>query len=115
MDNSGQAMLLRIFVGESDSWHHKSLHSAIVEEARKQGLAGATVVRGLEGYGASGHIHSARLVDMSPDLPIVIEIVDDETKVQAFLPTVDEMMSAGMVTLERVTVHIFRGGEKPAG
>jgi uncharacterized protein len=115
MDAYGEATLLRIYVGESDTWHHKSLHTAIVEEAHKLGLAGATVLRGLEGYGASGHIHSARLVDISPDLPIVIEIVDEEDKIQSFLPVVDEMMSAGLVTLERVTVHIYRGGDSPAG
>jgi len=110
MESSGEALLLRIFVGESDSWQHKSLHSAIVEEARQQGLAGATVLRGMEGYGANRHIHTARLVDISPDLPIVIELVDEEAKIQAFLPLVEEMMVAGLVTLERVTVHLYRGG-----
>jgi uncharacterized protein len=111
MDSSGQATLLRIFVGESATWHHKSLHSAIVEEANKQGLAGATVLRGIEGYGAKHRIHTARLIDVTPELPIVIEIVDEEPKIAAFLPVIDEMMSSGMVTLERVTVHIYRGGD----
>ena len=114
MEPFGQATLLRIFVGESDTWHHKSLHSAIVESARTQGLAGATVLRGIEGYGANRHIHTARLVDISPDLPIVIEIVDEEAKIQEFLPVVEEMMSNGLVTLERVTVHIYRGGRQQA-
>src|SRR5437588_4918971 len=101
MESSGEALLLRIFVSESDTWHHRSLHSAIVEEARKRGLAGATVLRGIEGYGAGRHIHTARLVDLSPDLPIVIELVDDEAKIRAFLPIVEPMISAGLVTLER--------------
>ncbi|MHB8575482.1 MAG: DUF190 domain-containing protein [Dehalococcoidia bacterium] len=114
MESAGESLLLRIFVGASDTWQHTSLHSAIVEEARKHGLAGATVLRGMEGYGANRHIHTARLVDITPDLPIVIELVDEETKIQAFLPVVEQMMTAGLVTLEHVTVHLYRGGVQPA-
>lgn len=110
MESSGQAVLLRIFVGESDTWHGKALHTALVEAAREQGLAGATVLRGVEGYGANRHIHTARLVDISPDLPMVVEIVDEEAKIQAFLARVEEMVGNGLVTLERVTVHLYRGG-----
>jgi PII-like signaling protein len=112
METSGQAVLLRIFIGESDTWLGKSLHTALVEEARNQGLAGATVVRGSEGFGANRHIHTARLVDISPDLPMIVEIVDEEAKIQAFLGRVEQMVGNGLVTLERVTVHIYRGGRK---
>lgn len=110
MDTPGQGVLLRIFVGESDRWHGKALHLALVEEARRQGLAGATVLRGIEGFGAHSRIHTARLVDIAPDLPIVVEIVDEEAKIQAFLPTVEAMVHEGLVTWERVNVIIYRGG-----
>ncbi len=101
-------MLLRIFIGESDRWQGKSLHQALVEEAKTQGLAGATVVQGIMGYGAHSRIHMARLVDISPDLPILVELVDEEAKIQAFLPTVERMVSGGMVTLEQVQVLLYR-------
>jgi PII-like signaling protein len=108
MDSSAQGMLLRIFIGESDHWHGKSLHLALVEEAKRQGLAGATVLRGVMGYGAHSAIHSTRLVDISSDLPMVVELVDEEAKLEAFLPTVHEMVREGLVTLERVNVLIYR-------
>jgi PII-like signaling protein len=114
MDASGPATLLRIFVGDGDRWHHKSLASAIVEEALKHGLAGATVLRGVEGFGANRHLHTMHLVELVSDLPIVIEIVDDDAKIQAFLPVVEQMMTNGLVTLERVTVHVYRGGREQA-
>jgi uncharacterized protein len=103
-----QGLLLRIFVGETDRWHGKSLHLALVEEARKQGLAGATVLQGIMGFGAHSRIHTARLVDISPDLPIVIELVDAEDRINAFLPAVQEMVAEGLVTLERVSVLLYR-------
>src|SRR5437588_5809735 len=108
MEMPGQGVLLRILVGESDKWQHKALHLALVEEAKKQGLAGATVLRGMEGFGARSRIHTARLVDITPDLPIVVEIVDAESKIQAFLPTVEAMVGEGLVTWERVNVVIYR-------
>ena len=111
MNIQGQGVLLRIFIGESDRWHGKSLHMALVEEAKRQGLAGATVVRGIEGFGAHSRIHTARLVDIAPDLPMIVEIVDHEPKIAAFLPTVHDMVSEGLVTLEKVNVIIYRGGK----
>jgi uncharacterized protein len=108
MDTFRQSVLLRIFIGESDRWHGKSLYSALVEEAKAEGLAGATVVQGIMGYGAHSRIHSARLVDISPDLPIVVELVDDEERIQSFLPKVEAMVAEGLVTLERVSVVLYR-------
>jgi len=102
------SVLLRIIVDESDTWHGKSLHTAIVEEARNSGLAGATVFRGFEGYGVNGRIHTTHLVDITPDLPMLVEIVDAEEKIQAFLPTVESMMQGGVVTLQPVTVMLYR-------
>ncbi|MGH2587861.1 MAG: DUF190 domain-containing protein [Dehalococcoidia bacterium] len=108
MEAPGQGLLLRIFIGDSDTWHGKSLHLAIVEEAKRQGLAGATVLRGMEGFGAHSRIHTTRLMDISQDLPIVVEIVDDEAKIMAFLPVVDSMVQEGLVTWERVNVVMYR-------
>jgi PII-like signaling protein len=108
MDAPSQGMLLRIFIGESDRWEGKNLERALVEEAKRQGLAGATVLRGSMGYGAHSQIHSARIVDLSPDLPVVVEIVDQEAAIQAFLPTVEAMVREGLVTLERVSVLLYR-------
>jgi PII-like signaling protein len=104
----GEGRLLRIFVGESDRWHGKPLYEAIVERARKEGLAGATVVRGLEGFGAHSRLHTTRILRLSEDLPVVIELVDTAEKIDAFLPGLDEMVSEGMVTLEPVHVIAYR-------
>ena len=108
METPSQGVLLRIYIGDSDRWHGKSLHLALVEEARRQGLAGATVLRGMEGYGAHSRIHTTRLVELTSDLPIVVEIVDAEEKIQAFLPTVEAMVQEGLVTWERVNVIVYR-------
>ncbi len=108
METPSQGMLLRIFIGESDRWQGKSLHLALVEEAKRAGLAGATVLRGMEGFGAHSRIHTTRLMDLSPDLPIVVEIVDNEAKIQAFLPAVETMVREGLVTWERVNVILYR-------
>jgi uncharacterized protein len=110
MDEQSEGMLLRIYIGESDRWHGKRLYQALVEEAKAHGLAGATVMQGVMGFGAHSHIHEARLVDISPDLPIIVELVDEEPKIRGFLTTVGEMIAAGMVTLERVNVLIYREG-----
>jgi len=103
------ALLLRIFVGESDRWEHQPLYEAIVLKARELHLAGATVLRGPMGFGAASRIHTAKILRLSMDLPIVIEIVDTEEKVNAFLPILDEMMGGGLVTLEKVKVIHYRG------
>ena len=110
MKLEGEGKLLRIFIGESDRHDGGSLHEYLLREARRQGLAGATVLRGLAGFGAKSHIHTAKILRLSEDLPIVIEIVDTAEKIEAFLPTVDASVSEGMVTVERVDVRIYRAG-----
>jgi PII-like signaling protein len=105
--------LLRIFVGESDRWSGKPLYEAIVQEARRRGLAGATVFKGCEGFGAHSRIHTTRILRLSEDLPVVIEIVDTEDKVQGFLPVLDEMVQEGLVTVEKATVIFYRSGSVP--
>jgi len=105
-------MLLRIFIGESDRFNHKPLYEAIVLKAREVHLGGATVLRGPMGFGKSSRMHTAKILRLSMDLPIVIEIVDSEKKINAFLPTLEEMMSGGMVTLERVQVVEYRHAER---
>ena len=101
-------MLLRVFIGESDRWHHQPLYEAIVLKARELHLAGATVLRGPMGYGKSSRLHTAKILRLSMDLPLVIEVVDSEEKIQAFLPVLDEMMKGGLVTLEKVRVIDYR-------
>ena len=108
------AVLLRIFIGESDRWQHKPLYEAIVLKARELHLAGATVLRGPMGFGKSSRLHTAKILRLSMDLPLVIEIVDSEEKVQSFLPTLDKMLTGGLITLERVKVLEYRGS-KAAG
>lgn len=98
------SMMLRIFLGEADRHEHQALYEAIVLKAREAGLAGATVLRGPMGFGKSSHLHTAKILRLSEDLPIVIEIVDSEEKVNAFLPALDKMMGSGLVTLEKVKV-----------
>jgi PII-like signaling protein len=102
--------LLRIFVGESDQWHGKPLYEALILKAREMGLAGATMMRGLMGYGAKSRIHTAKLLRLSEDLPVVVEIVDSEEKINAFLPVVDAMVQEGLVTLEPIKVIQYRSG-----
>ena len=104
MEIPTDAVLLRIFLGESDRWEHKPLYEAIVLAARAAQLAGATVLRGPMGFGKSSHLHTAKILRLSMDLPLVIEIVDSEEKINAFLPMIDEMMESGLVTLERARV-----------
>lgn len=105
------AMLLRIFIGESDRWHHKPLYEAIVLKAREVHMAGATVLRGPMGFGKTSHLHTAKILRLSLDLPMVIEMVDSEEKINAFLPVLDEMMQGGLVTLERARVIDYRAEE----
>jgi PII-like signaling protein len=103
-----EAVLLRIFIGESDRWHHHSLYEAIVLKAREMHLAGATVLRGPMGFGKTSILHTAKILRLSFDLPLVIEIVDSEEKITAFLPVLDEMMSGGLLTMEKVQVISYR-------
>ena len=98
------AVLLRIFIGESDRYQHRPLYEAIVLKARELQLAGATVLRGPMGFGKSSHLHTAKILRLSMDLPIVIEIVDTEEKINAFLPRLDEMIGGGLATLQRAKV-----------
>ncbi|HTO62047.1 MAG TPA: DUF190 domain-containing protein [Bradyrhizobium sp.] len=99
-----QALLLRIFIGENDQFNGSPLHEAIVLKAREQHLAGATVLRGPMGFGKSSRLHTAKILRLSEDLPLVIEIVDSEDNINRFLPMLDEMMSSGLITLEKVQV-----------
>ncbi|HEX4012793.1 MAG TPA: DUF190 domain-containing protein [Candidatus Cybelea sp.] len=103
--------LLRVFIGESDRWGYQPLYTAIVEAARKAGLGGATVFKGIEGYGGHSVVHAARVFDFSTDLPVLIEIVDSEERIRSFLPILDEMIKEGLVTLETVEVIAYRAGE----
>jgi PII-like signaling protein len=108
----GEGKLLRIFIGESDKHGRKPLYQAIVEMLREEGMAGATVLRGIEGFGATSRLHTARILRLSEDLPIVIEVADTAERIEAIMPKIDEMVSEGMVTLERVEVVSYRAQEK---
>ena len=104
-----EAVLLRIFIGENDRWQHKPLYEAIVLKAREMHLGGATVLRGPMGFGRTSRLHTAKILNLSTDLPLVIEIVDSEAKISEFLPVIDEMITGGLVTLEKVKVLHYRG------
>ena len=108
--NLDDGLLLRIFIGEQDRYDDEPLHQWLVSEAHRQGLAGATVLRGLEGYGADGSLHTARVLRLSTDLPLVVEIVDTPEKVEAFLPAVDSALQVGLVTIEKVRMKFYRKG-----
>jgi PII-like signaling protein len=105
-----EGKLLRIFIGESDRHDGHPLHEWLLQRAREQGLAGATVVRGLSGFGAHSRMHTAKILRLSEDLPIVIEIVDAAEKVEAFLTTVDGVIEEGLATVERVSIRFYRSG-----
>jgi PII-like signaling protein len=111
MQIPNDAVLLRIFIGESDRWGHKPLYEAIVLAVRETHLAGATVLRGPMGFGKASRLHTAKILRLSMDLPLVIEIVDSEEKINSFLPTLDKMIDGGLVTLEKVKVLHYRGEE----
>ncbi len=104
MKLEGEALLLRVFVGESDKWHGKPVYEAIVLKARELHLAGATVLRGPMGFGANSRLHTVKILRLSEDLPIIVEIVDSEEKINLLLPHIDEMVTEGLVTLEKVRV-----------
>ena len=112
MEIPQDAILLRIFIGESDRWENGPLYQAIVLRARETHLGGATVLRGPMGYGKTSRLHTTKIFQLSVDLPLVIEIVDSEEKINAFLPELDKMISGGLVTLEKVKVLHYRGTEK---
>ena len=105
------AVLLRVFIGESDRWHHQPLYEAIVLKAREMHLAGATVLRGSMGFGKSSRLHTAKILRLSMDLPVVIEIVDSEDKIQNFVSVLDSMISGGLLTMEKVAVIQYRAAE----
>jgi uncharacterized protein len=104
----GTGLLARIYIGESDTWHGRPLYEAIIHMLRERGLAGATVLRGIEGFGAKQHLHTTRILSLSQDLPILIEIVDQEDRLRAVLPELDAMVADGLITLERVEVVAYR-------
>src|SRR5882762_8973753 len=100
MKIEGPALRLTVFIGESDQWHHRPLYTEIVHRAHAAGLAGATVLRGVEGYGASNHIHTSRLLSLSEDLPVAVIIIDAEERIRGFLRELDELIKEGLVILE---------------
>ena len=106
-----EAVLLRIFLGETDRWERKPLYEAIVIKAREMHLGGATVLRGPMGFGKSSRLHTSKILRLSMDLPMVVEIVDSDEKIQSFLPVLDKMMGGGLVTLEAVKVIDYRGSK----
>jgi len=107
--------MLRIYIGESDTWHGRPLYQAIVARLRQEGIAGATVLRAIEGFGATSRLHTARILRLSEDLPLVIEVVDTEQSIDRILPVLDDMVGDGLVTLERVEVVAYRGRPHPKG
>lgn len=108
MKIEGEGRLVRIYLGEQDDWKGVPLHEAIVLRAHELGLAGATVLRGLMGYGAQGRLHAAKVVRLAEDLPVVVEIVDRADRIEAFLPELDAMVREGLVTVERVRIARYR-------
>ncbi len=111
MELPQEAVLLRIHLGESDKWQHQPLYEAIVLKARELHLAGATVLRGPMGFGRSSRLHTAKILRLSEDLPLVIEIVDVADKINAFLPILDSMMQGGLITMEKVKVLHYKSGD----
>ncbi len=109
----GEQVLVRIFIGEGDKWHHRPLSEALLERLRKDGFAGATVFHGVAGFGARSVLHTAHLLRLSEDLPVVIEVVDTQERVERLLPILDEMISEGLVTLEKARVVKYAPGQRP--
>jgi PII-like signaling protein len=105
----GERTLLRVFIGEADRFGSRPLHQALVERARAEGVAGATVLRGIEGFGASSRVHTTRILRLSEDLPVIVEVVDTEERIQGLIPIFEEMLSDGLMTLERAEVLLYRG------
>ena len=109
MTIEGPALRLTVFIGEDDQWHHRPLYHEIVHRAHQAGLAGASVLRGVEGYGASSRIHTTRLLSLSEDLPVAVIIVDQEDRIRAFLPQLDELVAEGLVIIDPVEVIRYAG------
>jgi PII-like signaling protein len=110
----GERTLMRIFIGESDKFHGKPLYEALVHKFREKGLAGATVLRGVAGFGASSTVHTDKILRLSLDLPLIIEVVETEEAVQAILPDLEKMIGGGLITLERARVIMYRPAGVPA-
>jgi hypothetical protein len=108
----GQGYLVRIYIGESDQWHGRPLYQQIVELLRERGIAGATALRGIEGFGAKAHLHTTRILRLSEDLPVLIEAVDQEDRIRSILPELDAMVGDGLITLERVEVIVHRSSQE---
>ena len=115
MKTEGQSHLLRIFINESDRWEGRPLYETIIRIAREQGLAGATALRAIEGFGAGGRVHSVKVLHLSEDVPIVVEIIDTPERIAAFLPTIDKMVAEGVVTLEKVHTFSYRRDGSESG
>ncbi|MFA6356438.1 MAG: DUF190 domain-containing protein [Candidatus Omnitrophota bacterium] len=112
MKTPADGKLLRIFIGEADKWNGKPLYEEIVLLARKNGMAGATVVKGSMGFGCKSRMHTSKFLELSTDLPVIIEIVDSEEKITAMMPFLDEMVKEGLVTLEKANVIMYRAEKK---
>ena len=108
----GEQILVRVFIGESDKWHGKALHEAIVEMLRKEGFSGATVLRGVGGFGGSSVYHTDKLLRMSQDLPIILETIESAERIDQILPRLDEMVEGGLITLEKVRVILYRAAKR---
>jgi PII-like signaling protein len=108
----GEQLLVRIFLGESDKWHHVPLYRAVLERLRREGFAGATVLHGIAGFGARSVLHAVHLLDLSADLPVVIEVVDDAAHVDRLTEILDEMLDGGLVTVEKVRVLRYAPGQR---
>src|SRR4029077_8825142 len=108
----GDRTLMRIHIGESDKWHGKSLHEVIVELLRREGFSGATVLRGVAGYGGSRVYHTDKILRLSQDLPIIVEVVENTERIEKILPRLDEMVEGGLITLEKVRVILYRAAKK---
>ena len=115
MKIEGEARRVRIYIDEDDRWHGKPLFAAIVERCRAEGIAGATVLRGIEGYGAHSRIHTARILQLAEELPMVIDIIDREERINDLLPILDEMVTEGLITLETVHVVKYVHGDEQQG
>lgn len=110
---NGEQVLVRIFIGESDTWHHRPLYVALLERLRKDGFAGATVFHGIAGFGARSVLHTTHLLRLSEDLPVVIEVVETEAHVERLTPILEEMVTEGLVTIEKVWVMKYAAGSRP--
>jgi uncharacterized protein len=108
----GERTLMRIHIGESDKWHGKPMHEAIVQLLRKEGFSGATVLRGVSGYGGSSVYHTDKLLRLSQDLPIILEVIETQERIDQILPRLDEMVDGGLITLEKVRVILYRAAKK---